>query len=105
MSQMFPHFYCSDCSNVIFRESDRRLVLENAGAEVLQVIASSLPDCECGGKFVAGTDPKCPTCHYVFRNRFAPPERLTEPNIILIDGAVLYGDDGPKYRVRIVPAS
>ena len=50
-SQMFPHFYRSDCSNAILREKDRDLVWNAQSLEVLQAIALSLPACECGGKF------------------------------------------------------
>jgi hypothetical protein len=105
MSQMCPHFYCSDCSNAILRKKDRDLVWNDQSPEVLQAIALSLPDCECGGKFVPGANPKCPTCHYEFRHQSSQLERLSDPHIILIDGAVLYGDDGPEYKVLITPGA
>jgi len=105
MSQMYPHFYCSDCSNAIHRQKDQCLVWNDQSLEVMQIIASSLPDCECSGKFVPGANPKCPTCHYEFRHQSSQLERLSDPHIILIDGAVMYGDDGPKYKVRIAPQS
>lgn len=105
MSQMSPHFYCSDCSNAILREKDRRLAWDNQSLVVLQVIASSLPDCECSGKFEPGANPKCPTCHYEFRHQSSLLERLSDPHVILIDGAVMYGDDGPEYKVLITPRS
>ena len=105
MSQMYPHFYCSDCSNVIHRQKDQHLVWRDQSSEVLEVIASSLPDCECGGKFVPGANPKCPSCHYDFRHQSSPLTRLSDPHVILIDGSVKYGDDGPKYKVLITLAS
>jgi len=105
MSQMYPHFYCSDCSNAIHREKDQCLVRNDQSLEILQVIASSLPDCECSGKFVPGANPKCPTCQHEFRHQSSQLQRLSDPHIILIDGAVMYGDDGPKYQVLITPQS
>ena len=101
MSHMDPHLYCSDCSNAIHRERDRALSWRESGLAVLATITSSLPDCECGGRFLPGANPKCPTCHCELRNRSSAIERLSDPNIILIDGAVLYGDDGPLYGVMI----
>ena len=103
MSQMCPHFYCSDCNNAILREKDRLISWNGESREVLHIIASSLPDCGCGGKFVPGANPKCPTCRYDFRHQSSQLERLSDPHIILTDGAVMYGDDGPKYKVLIVP--
>lgn len=101
MSEMCPHFYCSDCNNAIFRESDRALLWSGESLDVLRKIASSLPSCACGGKFVPGANLKCPACRHEFGHQGSQLERLTDPHIILVDGAVLYGDDGPKHRALI----
>lgn len=101
MSQLCPHFYCTECNNVIVREEDQRLTHNDQTPEILEKIASSLPICGCGGKFMPGTNPKCPSCKHQFPHRLSPLLRLTDPNVILVDGAIMYGDNGPKYRVVI----
>ena len=101
MSQSCPHFYCSNCSNVILRVEDQKFSWNDDNPEVLERIASTLPECECGGRFTPGANPKCPSCRFEFQHQSSPLERLSDPCMILLDGAVKYGDEGPEYRVRI----
>ncbi|MCV3765996.1 hypothetical protein OCK01_10400 [Rhizobium sp. TRM95796] len=101
MSQSCPHFYCSDCSNVILRLKDQKISWNDDSPEILERIASTLPECECGGWFTPGANPKCPNCRCEFKHQSSPLERLSDPYMILLDGAVKYGDEGPEYRVRI----
>ena len=93
MSQCFPHFYCNKCSNAVQRDSDQALVYKNElSLELLNRIAETLPACSCGGKFSPGSDPKCPSCGFEFANSVDPVSRLTDPNVILINGACFFGD-------------
>lgn len=101
MSEQWPHFYCSDCSNAIHRQADQLLIWEERNQKKLNMITSSLPDCACGGKFSSGANPKCPTCNHEFKHRATPLKRLIDPHIILINGAIKYGDKGPEYQVVI----
>src|SRR3954463_14110979 len=62
MSDSCPHFYCDRCSNVILREADQWLAYGNESREVLDMIAATLPECPCGGRFRPGANPKCRYC-------------------------------------------
>ena len=103
MSASYPHFYCDKCSNVILRESDKEKVW-NGGAneEILNEIDNSLPKCKCGGKFKVGTNPKCPNCGFEFTHQNNSLQRLKDPHMILINNAVLYDENGPKYSCKII---
>jgi DNA-directed RNA polymerase subunit M/transcription elongation factor TFIIS len=101
MSESFPHFYCDKCSNVILRESDKGKVWNGVSEEILKEIESSLPNCECGGKFKAEANPKCPNCGFEFKHQNNSLQRLTDPHMILINNAILYDENGPKYSVKI----
>ena len=75
------------------RESDKALVYKNhRSPELLNHIAETLPACPCGGHFMPGTNPKCPSCGFEFANSADPVSRLTDPQVILINGACLFGD-------------
>ena len=41
---------------------------------------------------------------YEFQQHATEVERLSDPHIILADGAVKYGDNGPEYQVIITGA-
>lgn len=101
MSDSLPHFYCDKCSNVIQRESDKIKVYYGGNDETLKEIDSTLPYCGCGGKFRAGANPKCPKCNFEFKHQHNPIIRLTDSHMILINGAMLYDETGPKYRIEI----
>ena len=101
MSMSYPHFYCDKCSNVICRKSDQNLLKIKNNDEILDRIVSTLPNCQCGGQFKEGENPKCPNCTFVFEHGGDPVYRLTYPFLILIDGAVLYDENGPQYKVKI----
>ena len=89
MSECFPHFYCSKCSNVIWRAQDRNLVLEKGASEaILLKITSELPLCSCGEAYEACANPKCPKCGFEFKHDQTPIERLNDPHVILLEGAV-----------------
>ncbi len=88
MSECFPHFYCEKCSNVIWRASDREFAYTSkASEELANQIASNLPKCDCGGSFKPGANPKCPSCGYEFKHNSSITERLSDPNVILLQGA------------------
>lgn len=90
MSGMSPHFYCDRCSNIIFRDCDLKLLYENEPSEeLLERIASTLPNCPCGGQFAPGNNPKCPHCHTEHPHQHDPLARLSDPFVIKVEGADL----------------
>ena len=105
MSDSCPHFYCSKCSNVILRAEDRDLLRRRSPSpELVQEFAASLPACPCGGRFTPGANPKCRACGSELPHQSDPVTRLTDPFMIVLDGAcVLTGEEGEAgaYRVRI----
>jgi hypothetical protein len=105
MSDNSPHFYCTRCSNVVLRRRDQeQLHRKGASEELLHQIAADLPSCPCGGCFAPGSNPKCPVCKCEFADERTPLSRLCDPHMIVVTGALIFGDD-PKgsdaYRVRI----
>lgn len=92
MSQLFPHFYCNKCSNVIRRKVDFEKVMKSEiiSESLLQEISSTLPKCPCGGNFQPGTNPKCPHCKKEIPHQNNAIERLTDPYLIVIQGAKAY---------------
>ena len=102
LSQCCPHFYCDRCSNVIVRESDQLLSWNvPASMEIVQRIAASLPAYPCGGRFTPGADPKCPVCATPFKHPADIVKRLSDPNMIVLDGACAFGDRRAPYQVKI----
>lgn len=101
MSECRPHFYCDHCSNAIFRETDQAISWNEQSAAVLATIASTLPSCPCGGRFAPGANPKCPGCGAPFAHQNDPVTRLSDPHVILLDGACFFGQ-GEPYRVKII---
>lgn len=102
MSESFPHFYCSRCSNVILREADKELVWEAATPEILARIAATLPDCPCGGHFTPGAGPKCRHCQQDVGLVNDAVAYLQNPHLVLLDGACRFSDVRGPYRVRII---
>lgn len=104
MSDCFPHFYCSRCSNVIHREADKAPIYAAGGADaqVLAQIAATLPDCPCGGHFTPGAGPKCRHCQQDTGLVRDPVAYLQNPNMLILDGACAFSDWRGPYRVRIV---
>lgn len=94
MSMCFPHFYCDRCSNVLFREGDRDIVMpDNTDLAAAHArIAPTLPTCPCGGRFTLEHGPKCPKCGYEFERYGDTHLRMVEPHILLFAGAVLISD-------------
>jgi len=91
MSMSFPHFYCNTCSNVIRRESDFDKVMKNKiTVDLLNEITKSLPNCPCSGKFSPETNPKCPHCEHEIPHQRSAIERLTDPYLIVVQGAKLF---------------
>lgn len=91
MSQSFPHFYCNRCSNVIHRESDfDKVMRKGESEELLFQIARSLPNCPCGGYFSSGANFKCPHCKKEIPNLYSNVSRLTDPYIVLVEGAKIF---------------
>lgn len=105
MSDSFPHFYCNQCSNAIHRDSDKHAIYyirdKDMTMELVENIASTLPDCPCGGRFVPGANPKCPVCCTEFGRRGDVVKRLPNHHVIVISGACCFNDDGVAYRVEI----
>ena len=102
MSECFPHFYCSRCSNVIHRSADKELVWEAATPEILAQLAATLPDCPCGGHFTPGASPKCQHCHQDTNLVADPVAFLHNPHMVVLDGACSFSDRRPPHRVRII---
>lgn len=102
MSEAFPHFYCSQCSNVFRRQSDHDLVYYEATPALLAQIAATLPDCPCGGHFTPTASPKCGNCHAEISLVQDPVQHLHNPNMVVLDGACVCNDEGARYQVRII---
>ena len=102
MSECFPHFFCSACSNVIHRAADKALVWDAATPEILAQVAASLPDCSCGGRFTPGAGPKCQHCQQEIPLVADAVAYLHNPNMVVLDGAVVFSEQGPAYQVSIV---
>jgi hypothetical protein len=102
ISEMFPHFYCDRCSNVIHRRADQKLAWPQATPAILDTIAATLPACPCGGQFRPGQWPKCPHCGTELAGTGDPVKRLQDPFVIVLDGACVFRDWAPPYRVRIL---
>lgn len=102
MSECFPHFFCTDCSNVIHRQADKQVVWEDATAKLLAQLAATLPACPCGGRFTPGGGPKCSHCRQTIPLVADPVAYLHNPNMVVADGAACFSDVRPPYRVRIV---
>ena len=100
MSDCWPHFYCDTCSNAFYRAEDKDLAWNERNETVVKTLAETLPFCPCGGRFRPGANPKCPSCRADFSHQHDPVQRLTDPCVIVMDGACLFGVDEP-YQVAI----
>jgi len=90
MGELFPHFYCDRCSNVFFDPKIKKNIYYKESTNALvEEIDKSLPHCPCGGQFKSGQNPKCPKCGFEFKHQSNPIQRLTDPYLILIEGAFL----------------
>ena len=101
MSECWPHFYCDLCSNVIHREADKDAAWEEQSLESVERIAETLPDCPCGGRFRPGANPKCPVCKTEFAHQNDVVKRLTDPHMIIQEGACAFSDRREPYQVAI----
>ncbi len=102
MSGSCPHFFCDTCSNVIHREQDHALLYEHeANQELLEQIAATLPNCPCGGRFVPGANPKCPSCKTEYTHQWDAVKRLNVPFMPILDGSCLIRDRLYSYEVCI----
>ncbi len=102
MSSCYPHFYCNQCSNVIHRLKDQALINGGSSQKLLDQIVSDLPKCSCGGQFQPNENPKCCNCGEEFTHQSNAIERLSDPHMIVIDGACVFSDENPPYIVKIV---
>jgi predicted RNA-binding Zn-ribbon protein involved in translation (DUF1610 family) len=95
MSECYPHFYCGDCGEVIWREKDKIRTFTSHGEGELKhdirEILAELPTCRCGGHYTLEAGPRCPHCRFDFadKNR-AFSDRAYDPHIILLQGSRLY---------------
>jgi len=106
MSDCFPHFFCNSCSNVIHRHQDQVLVYNNEKSiELLNQIASTLPNCPCGGMFSPNSGPNCSHCDKQIPLVADAVAYLHNPNMVVVDGACAYSDRSEPYQVRIVDSS
>jgi hypothetical protein len=95
MGNVCPHFYCDTCSNVFHRESDfDRIYGREPSQELLDEIAADLPGCPCGGRFVPGANPKCPSCGADLGHQSPPIMRLHDPHAIVIESALFCSEGG-----------
>jgi hypothetical protein len=90
MGGLAPHFYCDSCSNILFRDEDRKKLYGNKPSkELLEEITKDLPNCICGGRFKAGANPKCHHCKKEIKHKSNPVQRLNDPYVIQNKGAYL----------------
>lgn len=102
---LVPFFYADKSNDVLLRRSDiervKDLVSKDLPAiDVLESIwieiASNAPDAPSGGRFSLWSNIKCPSCgkEFPYNNGVRDINaRIREPYIILIDGAVVVGDN------------
>ncbi|HEX8429012.1 hypothetical protein [Hymenobacter sp.] len=102
MSEAFPHFYCSLCSNVILQGKAKELVYYEATPELLAQVSATLPACPCGGQFTPTVGPKYSWCHHEIPLINDPVKHLQNPNMVVLDGACVIYDQGESYQVRII---
>ncbi|TGE05304.1 hypothetical protein [Hymenobacter fodinae] len=102
MSEAFPHFYCSHCSNVYLERQVQELVYYEATPALLAQIGATLPPCICGGHFTPTASPKCTVCHHEVPLVLDPVQHLQDPNMVVLDGACVLYDQGEPYQVRII---
>lgn len=87
-ANLYPHFYCNTCSNVLWREEDYKKVQKNAlSTKLLITINTSLPNCPCGGRFQIDANPKCPNCHVEIIHKIDFLDRLKDANVLVIEKA------------------
>lgn len=105
MSACEPHFYCNKCSNAVIMDSCKKFTWDSKveiDDDLLNTISNLLPECPCGGRFKPGANPKCKSCNAEFKHQNSPLKRLTDPHVILVDGACMCDEKGTiKYRVTI----
>ena len=101
MSECWPHFYCDRCSNAIHRKADQRTAWKEQSAPIVEQIAATLPGCPCGGRFAPGANPKCPSCGSDFAHQHDTVRRLTDPHVIVLNGACFFSDERAPYRIEI----
>jgi uncharacterized protein (DUF983 family) len=109
-----PFFYCDRQSDILLRESDQKLVREayktnrSSDPELKQLWDSFLdraPTCLCGGRFAFWQAVICPTCGKEFPHPQGPEfasMRIHEPQIIILDGRHVIGDNSEESYQMIV---
>jgi len=68
---------------------------------MLAQVADTLPDCPCGGRLSVDSHSKCRKCAAIIPNKRDPVERLDNPHMYLVDGALLVRDKRYHYEVCI----
>jgi len=101
MSQCSPHFYCDRCSNALHRCDDYFRTYSGVTPALLEDIRHTLPSCPCGGRFTPEANPKCIHCGSEFPLNPNPLDRLKDPHVIILDGALFLSDEREPHRVCI----
>jgi endogenous inhibitor of DNA gyrase (YacG/DUF329 family) len=110
-----PFFYCESYNDVLLRRRDNdfsRQKIEQGVHEptdlekVWNEILEDTPDCPHGKKFTLWANVRCPHCGKEFPYNQGVKNiavRINEPEIILIDGAVVLGDTPEdSWKVKVV---
>lgn len=119
-----PFLYADGSNDVLLRESDslklRTHLAENIGiragngyieelAKLWYEIERTSPEAPSGGRFKLWSNVKCPHCNKEMPYNNGNQDlavRLNDPKVILIDGAVVLGDDiDSSWRVKVITTS
>lgn len=108
-------FYGETSNDVLLRKSDTANVREKMTKETLDFpaleilwneILNTAPDCPTGGKFSFWANVHCPNCRQEFPYNQGVRNvaiRINEPEIILIDGAIVIGDNSSdSWKVKVI---
>lgn len=94
MSDCFPHFYCNQCSNLVWRQKDQAIMWGSITDEeidyALRIIRETLPPCSCGGEFTLETGAKCPKCLCDLGRNGTDQQKARDPYAVLITGAEMW---------------
>ena len=97
MSECFPHFYCENCGNPIWRMKDK-LRIQELKDEIeirkeINAILIELPKCICGGSFTLEAGSRCVHCGKEYVEEETLKNRIFNPYIMLLTGASMLIED------------